>query len=395
MRGAFLAGFAAFVVTLVASHFRSTPYDNYVLFADALAHGRLWIEWPGPYIDAVLGPDGHRYIVNDPLPALLLLPAVIVAGKAANQTFLAVILCAVACGAAWSLCRRLGASVAVGAWLVAFLLAGTDLLWCSMLGDVWFIAQTCAVCFTLLALVELAGKSRAWLVMLFFLCAVASRFTMVMALPVIAYLIVRGGLRIGSDDWFPQRLPERTRRAIVEACAVFAPACALWVAYNLARWGVPWDAGHTIFYHQDAAGSPAGSPFGLEHVGYQLSSFFLARPTITDHAPWFIPEYGGVALTWTSPALVIAFLVRRPRPVVAAMWAAAALIAVPNLLYYVNGTAQFGMRHALDFEPFLFVLMALALRSRMPVWGGVLIAFSAAAGLWGTWYWNTFYRPGY
>src|SRR6185312_11078957 len=194
------------------------------LFADALAHGRLWIEWPGPYIDAVLGPDGHRYIVNDPLPALLLLPAVIVAGKAANQTFLAVILCAVACGAAWSLCRRLGASVAVGAWLVAFLLAGTDLLWCSMLGDVWFIAQTCAVCFTLLALVELAGKSRAWLVMLFFLCAVASRFTMVMALPVIAYLIVRGGLRIGSDDWFPQRLPERTRRAIVEACAVFAPA---------------------------------------------------------------------------------------------------------------------------------------------------------------------------
>ncbi len=395
MSGPLIAAVLGFVITLVASHLRSTPYDNYVLFADALVHGRLWIDWPGPYIDAVLGPDGHRYIVNDPLPALLLLPAVLIAGKAANQTFLAAILCGIACGAAWSLCRRLGATIAVTAWLVAFLLAGTDLLWCSMLGDVWFIAQTSAVCFTLLALVELAGKARAWLVMLAFLCAVGSRFTMIMALPVVVYLIYRGGLRIGADEWFPQLLPERARRALIEMAGVFVPVFALWVGYNLARWGVPWDAGHTIFYHQDAVGSPVGSPFGLEHVGYQLRSFFLQGPTIADQAPWFIPEYSGVALTWTSPALVIAFLARRPRPVAAAMWAATALVAIPNLLYYVNGTAQFGMRHALDFEPFLLVLMALAVRARMPVWGGILTGYSIAVGLWGVWYWNTFYRPTY
>jgi hypothetical protein len=376
-----LAGLAGFVITLAASHFRSTPYDNYVLFADALAHGRLWIEWPGPYIDAVLGPDGHRYIVNDPLPALFMLPAVLLAGKAANQTLLAVFLCGLSCAAAWTLCRRLGASAAVSAWLVAFMLAGTDLLWCSMLGDVWFIAQTAAVCFTLFALVELFGKQRAWLVTLLFVCAIASRFTMVMALPVIAYLILRTTAHRG--------------RSLVAIGAVLVPAVALWAAYNYARWGVPWDSGHTIFFHQDAAGSPTGSPFALAHAGYQLWSFFVQAPQRTDAAPWLVPGYGGVALTWTSPALVMAFLARTPRAVVAAMWAAAVLIAIPNVLYYVNGTAQFGMRHALDFEPFLLVLMALAVRVRMPVWGGILIAYSIAAGLWGVWYWNTFYRPTY
>jgi hypothetical protein len=395
VNGAVIAGLVGFIVTLIASHFRSTPYDNYVLFADALIHGRLWIDWPGPYIDAVLGPDGHRYIVNDPLPALFLIPVVLIVGKAANQTLLAVLLCGIACGAAWALCRRLGASAAVSAWLVAFLLGGTDLLWCSMLGDVWFIAQTSAVCFTLLALVELAGKSRAWLVMLLFLCAVASRFTMIMALPVIAYLLYRGGLRIEVEEWIPHDLRAYRRRSFVEACGVIVPAFALWIGYNLARWGVPWDSGHTIFFHQDPVGSPVGSPFGLSHVGYQLWSFFVQSPTIRDTAPWFVPEYSGVALTWTSPALVLAFLARRPRPVVAAMWVAALLVAIPNLLYYVNGTAQFGMRHALDFEPFLLVLMALAVPKRMPVWGGVLIGYSIVVGLWGVWFWNTFYRPTY
>ncbi len=78
-------------------------------------------------------------------------------------------------------------------------------------------------------------------------------------------------------------------------------------------------------------------------------------------------------------------------PIVTA-WLAAALVAVPSFLYYVNGYAQFGMRHALDFEPFLFVLMALAVRDGLPVLGYVAIVWSALTGLWGTWYWNAFYR---
>ncbi len=51
---------------------------------------------------------------------------------------------------------------------------------------------------------------------------------------------------------------------------------------------------------------------------------------------------------------------------VVALWVAALLTAVPNFLYYVNGYAQFGMRHALDFEPFLVALMMLAVRDAFP-----------------------------
>jgi hypothetical protein len=100
----------------------------------------------------------------------------------------------------------------------------------------------------------------------------------------------------------------------------------------------------------------------------------------------------GVALTWTSPALILALFARGPLRWVAALAALTILTALPNFVYYVNGFAQFGMRHALDFEPFLVVLMLLAVRRNMPRWSYALIAYSIAVGLWGCWYWNAFFR---
>ncbi len=379
-----MVGLAGAIVALLVAHGRVTPYDNYVLFADALRHGQLALrEWPGPSIDAVLF-EGKRYIVNDPVPGVLILPLVALVGTRANQTLLACLLCGVALGAAWELLARLGVNERVAVWLTAFFLLGTDLLWCSMLGDVWFVAQTAAVAFALLALVELAGARRGWLVALWFALAVGSRFTLVMALPVVLWWVYEGFL-------------ERARRPreLLGALAVLVPFALLWVGYNEARWHLPWDAGHTIFYHQDPyMGSAVGSPFGLANVPVQLWSFFVQPPQFQPEFPWVVPLAVGTALWFTSPALVLAFLAREPRRLVVSLWLAVLLVAGPSLLYYANGGSQFGMRHALDFEPFVLVLLGLALRRGLPALGGALIAWSAAAGAWGCWYWNAFVRPG-
>jgi hypothetical protein len=385
-RRSYLAALVAFGFTLALSHGRSTPYNNEILLADALLHGHFWIDWPGPYIDAVLY-NGHRYSIEGPTPALLALPLVAIWSTAANQTFLAVVLCAVAVGAAWELCERYGVDTNTTVWLCAFLWAGTDLAWCAMLGDVWFIEHVSAVCFTLLALVELAGKRRGWLVAIWAVCALQSRFPMVLAVPVYLALLL-----ISTER--PIALAPRWRARLLGAGAVLAAIGALLVAYNFARWGTLADIGYTVFYHQDPAGSPTGSPFQLQNIGLQVWSFFVQTPTRLPGFPWLKPEYSGVALTWTSPALVLAFLARRPAGLVIALWSAAVLVAIPDFLYFTNGFAQFGMRRALDFEPFLFALIALAVRDRMPPWGYVLIAYSTLVGLWGCWYWNAFVRPG-
>jgi hypothetical protein len=379
VKPAVVAGLAAFAVTALVSRLHATPYNNYVLLAQALLHGHAWIDWPGNYIDA-LAYGGRYYVIEAPLPALLLLPYVAFFGAQTNQTVLAAVLAGVAIGAAWKLGERLGLRCSSIAWMCAFLLAGTDLLWCAMLGDVWFIAHVSAVCFTMLALVELTGKRRGWLVALFAACAVESRFTMIVALPVYAYLLAirpKGAIGFAGLRSF---------------AAMLVPVAVLWVLYNELRWGTWTDVGYTNWYHQDEAGMPTGSPFRLEYLPYQMWSFFVQTPTQLPAFPGLRPEFSGVALTWTSPALVLAVLARRPVRCTVALWIATLLVAVPNFLYYVNGYAQFGMRHALDFEPFLLALMMLGVRRSFPAWGYALVVYSIGAGLWGCWYWLHFVR---
>ena len=110
--------------------------------------------------------------------------------------------------------------------------------------------------------------------------------------------------------------------------------------------------------------------------------------------PYFKVDPHGFALTFTSPALVLAFLAKGPRRLIASLWITAVLVAIPSFLYYLNGWYQFGMRARARLRAVLLVLMALAVRDRMPRWGAALCAYSVFVGLWGVWYWDAFFRTG-
>ncbi len=365
-------------MTASLAHGRVTPYNNYVLLAQAWLHGHAWIDWPGAYIDA-LPYNGRYYVIEAPMPAVLLLPFVALFG-AVNQTLLAIALTSIGTTAAFAFARRVGVARERAYWIAGFFLLGTDLAWAGMLGDVWMIAHVAGAAFAMWALAEAVGKRRGWLVALLVVCGFESRFSLVLAIPLFAYLVARDRVRADA---------ERTLAAFGAVCGAGA---VLWVSWNLARWGVPNDIGYTAWYHQDAAGSPVGSPFQLRYFWYEVESFFLSGPTFRATPPFVVPEMTGQSLLWTSPALLLAFFARGPRTLVVALWLLAAVTAAPSFVYYVNGFAQFGMRHALDFEPFLVGLMALAARERLHATWKVLIAYSMLVGLWGCWYWNAFFR---
>ncbi|PZR62134.1 MAG: hypothetical protein DLM53_06555 [Candidatus Eremiobacter antarcticus] len=375
---------------IVAAHGRSTVFNNYVRVAYAWLHGRMWIDYPGPWLDAVRYND-HWYGVDGPFPAVLMLPSVLMKGLQANQTAVCIVAAAICVGLAWVLLARIGVGATSRCWLILFFFAGTDLWWCGMLGDVWFMAHVVAVLFTLLALLECTGRGRGWLVGLFALCAFESRFTLALAVPLYGWLLHSSALEQGG----PTRVvPQRRLAGFVGTLVCGA---AVWVAYNELMWGRWNDIGHSLYFHQDAWGQKSGSPLSIVYLPYQFYSFFLQAPILVEWLqqarwPFFKVDIHGVALTFTSPALILGCFAKTPRSLVVALWVTAALVAVPSFLYYLNGWYQFGMRHALDFEPFLLLLMALACRSSVPRWGAALILWSAAMGAWGVWWWNTFMR---
>jgi hypothetical protein len=358
------------ILYFISSQFRAivspTPVNNYVVLADAWLHGHLWVATaPLAMVDCVMY-IGKCYVIEGPMPAVLMLPFVLVSGLSANQSLVCVLTAAAGVAAFDLLLGRMNIEDRLRLPLVAFFGFGTVFWWCAVNPNVWMFAHVACVTFLIFGLAEWYGKRRLWLVGLLFACAALTRFPAILAVLPFLYWAWTEGRAKGVRSFL----------------IGFAPLMLLDVAYNLARWHTPFDLGYTLWYHQDTAGSPVGPPLALRYLPYNLYSYLFLGPGFTNVAPWIALNYQGVALTLTSPALLLALSAPRSRETLV-LWSSAALVAIPGLLYYVNGYSQFGMRHSLDFTPFLLCLVARGFSRRPDALGYWLIAYSVAANAFG------------
>ena len=362
----------ALLVYLVSSGFKRTVYDAYALMANGWLNGHLWILNPGPAVDAVLV-NGHYYIIEAPLPGLLMLPFVAALGARASQEFVCVICAAIAVAAIDVVAGRLGIARGRRLALLAFFALGTAMWWCTAFGAVWMFAGISAAMFVALALAEWYGHRRPWLVGLLVMAAALCRLPAILALLPLAWWL-----------WADDRAASSKRLAWLAAGV--APLLLAYFVYNYLRYDTIADVGYTAWYHHDLVGQPEGSPFRLQYLPFNLYSFLLLAPEYARQFPWVHLSGFGVSLTLTSPALVLALAADWRSKETRALWAALVLVAVPSLLYYVNGFEQFGMRHSLDFVAFTVPLVARGI-TRVPraLWVP-LVAYSVAANAFGVWY---------
>jgi hypothetical protein len=371
-----LAGLLAVAALELFSGFRVSVFDNFVWLADAWLHGKPYLpHFPGDYIDAIPY-HGRAYVYQAPLPAVLLLPFVAIWGLNTNETALSIALAGVGIAAAYRVARLIGLSQWWAALLCAFLLFGTSYAYCAASGDVWFIAHVGAVAFTLLALAETLGARAPWRVALWALCATFCRYPMALAFP--AYAIAL---------WPQIQAAPRRLAGVAVVGALFAIPSA---CYNYVRWGTIADVGFTKFYRiMDVGKEDPTPPFALKNLAMQLRFYAVEPPRVISTPPYLLAGKFGTALTYTSPALLIAlFAPIRERPV-QLLWFAAGCCAVPALLYYSTGALQLGARHALDVVPFLYALMAYAIRSRPSRWYLPLLFWSILFGVveLAVWFW--------
>jgi hypothetical protein len=366
----FLLGFVLYFVSSGLA--APTAYNNYALLADAFLHGHPWIGQPSAAIDAVTY-LGKYYVVEAPMPAILMMPLALFWGAGANQTLVGVFCGAVALAASGLLLTRMGIKPALSVWLLIGLALGTNLWWCTAFGAVWMFAHVATVMFLMLCLAEWYGKRRYWLVGLLLGCAVLSRFPTLLSIPVFLLweLLSKNRGRWTNAAWI---------------LAGFSPLVIFEVLYNYARWHVPTDLGFMIFYHEDQnMGSSVGSPFAITNIPFNLYSWLFLAPQFYVQLPWIRPTGFGTALTFTSPLLAIAFSARLNLETTM-LWCASLAVAIPALLYFTNGFEQFGMRHTLDFTPFLFCLLARGLDERPTGTAFLLIVVSCIANAYGVWY---------
>lgn len=338
-----------------------SPYDSYSLLAQHWLGGTLHLPDGAnrPWLELAIY-NGKYYISFPPVPGLLVLPWVIVCGDAAAvPSHLVAALYGLA-GAAGVYClfARRGFAPAACIWWAAVCTAGSNLLWMTTNGGVWFAAQ--AANFTLLV----------W--GLYFACEdtparnTAAAFCMALAvgcrpfsiLVLAAYMLLvllRHGITRTADGTLRLQNPGAAFWLPFAAAAVVGAALA---AYNYARFGSPLEFGHTYLPEFQR------EQYGQFHLSYLLPNLLqLLRPIgFTAQLDLQFPVFNGFLFAAANPVFLWWFVrladkVRHRRfaftDALALTGFATGLAAL--CLHRTLGGWQFGARYTVDLIPFVLL----------------------------------------
>ncbi len=291
------------------------------------------------------------------------------------------------------LARRYGPEGSATYWLAGLGAFGTLLFTLTIEGDFYYLAHLEGVLLIFLALIEWHDRHRPWAMgLLIGLAALARPTLIVVAVPF--------GLALMAEAW--ERLDVRRREPrfrggasgygapseLVEA--FFRPALAFGLPllgaiavtgwWDWVRFGSPLETGYGIAWiTEPLATIREQGLFSTTHVPPNLALFIGGGFTVQEAFPWLVPSVQGHSILLTTPALLIAVGASVRDRLNLVLWGAVILTAIPVFMYYGGGGANtYGYRYAMDFVPFLLVLVAIAAKERFGNLEKTLIGLSVA-----------------
>jgi hypothetical protein len=395
-----------------------TPFNHYALLADAWLHGRQDIGHPPPYTqnNDFAEYQGKTYISFPPLPAILMLPFVKLAGNPENFRDGQFVIWLGGLAPAFLFLaleklRRTGRSPRTERedLILAFVFAfGTVYFFTAVEGTVWFAAMVVATAACALYPLFALDAERPLLAGAMMGCVWLSRPPAIWAALLFGVEAIRvsipGGFPVGDDDaasWRARvaaavkKLDVRAlaRRYLLFALPILA-AFALVAWMNWARYGraTPVYFDHvflTVGWHgRIARWGLLGYHYLAKNLGIALTSLPwlpAAGERAAFGAPFKINEHG-LALWFTTPLYF--WLLWPKRLDAASKWlyavlaVSAAVPALMDFLYQNSGWRQFGYRFSNDYAVTLMLLLAIGARPMRALFG-VAAAWGLAWNLFG------------
>ncbi len=356
--GAVVVCLVGFVV-YVSARWADVGRPEFFYLADALLHGRTWLDQSFGIYDFVQ--NGSRfYVPFAPFPALGLAPLVALVGPASAARAEALIDAALVMASLallWRLAGRVGVERPTArAWLVVLFGLSTATWWIAMRGGVWHTGQLFASVLTFGALLEAHGRRRPLVLGLLGGAGFLSRPTLAAAFPYWAWRSL--------PEWGRTRLVVAVRQlGLLGLGAAPAILFALW--YNASRFGNPLESGYAIAVLPPfLEAQRAEGMFSLRHIPMNLRYLFLEVPGLVPRFPFIAPDGLGLSILLTSPGLLLAVRANWRRSETLLLGLTALLVLIPSLLYYGGGWFQYGYRYALDAIPFVMAICALAAAKR-------------------------------
>jgi len=311
------------------------------------------------------------YVYFGPLSSVLLMPFVFVFGKSFPQVSLGVFTLVSSFIAAYFISRKFLFNKIDSLWLSLFFVFSTVLFSSSVINITAYQVEALGVPFILFAILAYLSRKNPLVIGALIGLAAMTRFTLILS--VIFFIAEFLQKRISLKYLIIFILP------VVLAVGILG-------GYNHRRFHSFFETGYG--YNISKNDGPIANNFragekSFIHIPANLYSLFIMPPE-----PLLIKQEGGgmilkfpylkanpwgMAIWYTSPLfLFLLFRFKKGKYTVSAALTSLAL-AAPILIWYSIGYAQFGYRYALDFLPFIFLLLLMSLAPRLSKFAIALI----------------------
>lgn len=362
--------FTAFIILQVPAiinfYYNDGNHNAYIQFAQALLHGNLNLPDTADRGDLSFF-NGQLFLPYPPLPGLILIPFVSIFGAShVNTVAIATAMSCVCLYLIYSIFSKLRVDKEYFPWLIAGIFFGTG-FWYALFTShhVYAFAHITAFLFQLLAINEIIGKQRWWLVGLFIGCAFLTRqFTIVYILFAAGYMLYLH--RDGQSKF--------SLKKILSLAIPVGSFIIIYGIYNYLRFGNALDSGykHIIFIGVLKERVDQYGIFNIRYVPYNLYCTLIKGFNVQFDGKGYLHikdmDLWGTSLFSASPFLIAGFKATWPKTLRIAAWATVFFIFAGQLFYHNNGFEQVNTsRFTLDFLPLLIVLVALGI-TKIPMW---------------------------
>lgn len=360
----------------IASTISPAPTQtNFVDLAYAFIHGKLYLLDPIRTWNDYALYHGKFYVFFGPIPALLLVPFVLIFGLSTPQQLLMPISSIIIFVAIMRICRNLGTTLSTAWWMAIFFVFSSIYLFLSITTISAYTTQVITVLFIFLALWEFTGKKRFWIIALCVACAGMTR--------PIGYL----SAFFFVCEMILNNTPLHMKlKKLFLLFSIIGMSVVIIAFYNVARFGSFSETGYRYESTYDLRYTVAKS-YGRSSLTHLPGNIYMMlfkspEPIFADgfsyvlKFPYIRVSEWGMGIFFTSPILIYLILLRpRTSYTLSAVLTIIILLVIP-LTYYSIGLWQYGYRYALEIYPFLIILLASIFKKETPLFAKILIVYS-------------------
>ncbi|MBR5152289.1 MAG: hypothetical protein IKW60_02010 [Clostridia bacterium] len=332
-------------------------YNSFSLQSARWLQGHLDLGQDYPWLELAIY-HGRYFVSFPPFPSYVMLPFSLFFGANTPDGWIALCISFLGAFYTYRLFRHFDRSEESATFWTLFIMVGSNLLYITVNGWVWFLAQNLCFALSVMALYY-ALCAKGGLSLAFWACSVGCRPMNALYAPVLLILLYKKIKEQHPDLTFKEILLPRLHWAIAP-CII----AASYMLLNYLRFDSVLEFGHN--YLPEFTRVETGQ-FHLDYMKNNLPSLFRL-PTVSDNRTLQFPSWDGMAFYLATPIFVSYFIeaivaiCKRKKGHLLLSVLIPCTVVVHFLLLTAHKTMgghHFGNRYTLDALPYILVAMLL------------------------------------